>query len=117
MIDLRSMLPVLLLLLSSCDERPETFAYFTKTTGLPLCSGASVRNVNSTAPDRSPGFDSIYIVEVSMPRTCKSSFLNAVGQRIGAQCDGSKRCSGNATNGDFYGIVPGGGGFRVTHST
>ena len=117
MIGLRPMLLVLLVLLTSCGERQETAAYFTKATGLPLCSDASVRNVNANAPDRSPGFDSIYIVDVSMPVSCKSSFLEAVGQRIGAQCDGSKGCSGNAKDGDFYGIEPRAAGFRVAHST
>lgn len=117
MIGLRAMTPVLLLLLPSCGERPETTAYFTKVTGLPLCPGAAVRNVNAHAPDRSPGFDSIYIADISMPATCRSSFLRAVGQRIGAQCDGSNGCSGSASNGEFFGIEPRGAGFRVTHAT
>jgi hypothetical protein len=117
MIGLCPILPALLVLLASCEERQETAAYFTKVTGLPLCSDASVRNVNSNAPDRSPGFDSVYIVEVSMPASCKGSFVNAVGQRIGAQCDRSAGCSGNAKNGDFYRIEPRAAGFRVTVST
>ena len=105
------------LLLTSCDNRPATREYFTSVTGLPLCSGASVRNVNADAAGRSPGFDSIYIVDVTMPATCMARLAKAVGQRIGAQCKPSEHCSGNAKNGDFYGIEPIPVGFRVTHST
>lgn len=110
-------LPLLALLLSSCSDRPGTAAYFTNVSGVPLCSGASVSNVNADAPDRSPGFDTIYIVEVSMPATCKGPFAKAVAQRIGAQCEPMEGCSGNAKNGDFYGVEPTSIGFRVTHST
>ena len=86
-------------------------------TGLPLCPGATVRNVNADAPDRSPGFDSIYIVDVAMPAACKAPFAKAVGQRIDAQCEPSEGCSGDAKDGDFYGVEPLPVGFRVTHST
>ena len=113
----RLALPLLVLLLASCGNRPETTEYFTSVTGLPLCSGATVRNLNDRAPDRSPGFDSIYVVEVTMPASCKSSFAKAVGQRIGGRCKPSQRCSGNANDGDFYGVEPLPVGFRVTHST
>jgi hypothetical protein len=108
---------VLALLLTSCTSRPETKDYFTKVTGLRLCEGATVRNVNADSPDRSPGFDSVYIVDVTMPASCRSSFLTAVGQRIGARCNEAKRCSGNANNGDFYSVEARLNGFRVTHST
>lgn len=114
---LRLAVPFILLLLASCGNRPETAQYFTSVTSLPLCSGASVRNVNANDPGRSPGFDSIYIVDVAMPAACKAPFAKAVGQRIGAKCEPSERCSGNAKNGDFYGIEPLPAGFRVTHST
>ena len=113
----RLLLPLLLLPLTSCDNRPETTEYFTSVTGLPLCSGASVRNLNADALDRSPGFDSVYIVDVAMPPSCKASFARAVGQRIGAQCEPSERCSGNSMDGDFYGFEPISAGFRVTYST
>ena len=114
---LSPILPALLVLLASCGERQETAAYFTKVTGLPLCSDASVRNVNSNASDRSPGFDSVYVVDLSMPPSCRWTFVKAVGQRIGAQCDWSASCSGNGKNGNFYKIEPRAGGFRVTYST
>ncbi|MFL6769218.1 MAG: hypothetical protein ACJ8FH_05555, partial [Sphingomicrobium sp.] len=76
----RLSLPLLVLLLASCGNRPETTEYFTSVTGVPLCPGATVRNVNADAPDRSPGFDSIYIVDVAMPEACKAPFAKAVGQ-------------------------------------
>ncbi len=103
--------------LASCGYRPETTEYFTSVTGLSLCPGASVHNVNADASDRAPGFDSIYIVDVAMPETCKAPFAKTVGQRISAQCKPSERCYGNAKNGDFYGVEPLPVGFRVTHST
>ena len=52
-----------------------------------------------------------------MPASCKSSFAKAVGQRIGGRCKPPQRCSGNANDGDFYGVEPLPVGFRVTHST
>jgi hypothetical protein len=113
----RFWLPLLGLLLASCGNRPESTAYFTSVTGLTLCSGASVRNVNANAPDRSPGFDSIYVVDVTMPEPCIAPFAKAVGERIGARCEPSQGCSGNAKGGDFYSIEPHPAGFRVTHST
>ncbi len=108
---------ILSVLLASCTGRPQTAEYFTKVTGLPLCTGGSVRNLNADAPDRSPGFDSIYVVEVTVPAKCQAAFLKAVGQRIGAVCTLTERCAGNSRNGEFYSIEPLQGGFRVTHST
>jgi hypothetical protein len=114
---LRLSVPLVLFALTSCGNRPETTEYFTSVTGLQLCPGASVRNVNADAPDRAAGFDSIYIVDVAMPPACTAPFARAVGQRIDAQCEPSKHCSGNAEDGDFYGIEPLPVGFRVIHST
>jgi hypothetical protein len=105
------------LLLASCTGRPETAEYFTKVTGVPLCSGASVHNVNADAPHRSPGFDSIYVVDLSMAPECVTPFHDAVARRIGAPCQPDGGCSGIASNGDFYGVEPHQGGFRVTYST
>jgi hypothetical protein len=113
----RFALPALCVLLAACSTRPETPDYFRSVTGLPLCRGATVRNVNADSPDRSPGFDSIYIVDVAMPAACKPSFINAVAGRISAACDASHVCSGHASTGEFYGVEPLAGGFRVTHST
>ena len=114
---LRAPLPLLILLLASCSERPETAEYFTKVTSLPLCAGAPVHNVNADAPDRSPGFDSIYVVDVSMPPGCKVTFARAVEEQNGAECEASKGCSGNSNNGDFYRVEPLQAGFRVTYAT
>lgn len=116
MVRLLAVFPAVVLL-QSCGERPETTTYFSQVTGLPLCSEASVRNVNARAPDRSTGFDSIYIVDVAMPAACKATFAKAVGQHIGAKCEPSDGCSGSAKNGDFYAIDPLPVGFRVTYST
>lgn len=68
-------------------------------------------------PTGPPGFDSIYIVEVTMPEMCKAQFAKSVGRRIGARCEPSERCSGSANNGDFYDIQPLPVGFLVIHST
>jgi hypothetical protein len=114
---LRLSLATLCLLLASCGSRPETRAYFKQVTAVPLCDGASVHNVNAHAPDRSPGFDSIYIVDVTMPAECKASFINAVAAQISKGCDPSQRCSGNSSTGQFLSVEPIRDGFRITHST
>ena len=113
----RFALPTMCLLLTSCSSRPETADYFTRVTGLPLCKGATVRNVNAAAADRSPGFDSIYIVEVTMPGACKASFVKALVAHIGTACEVSRGCSGNSSTGEFYEVHPLRGGFRITHSS
>lgn len=113
-------LPTLLLispLLLSCESRPETISYFKEVTGLGLCQGATVRNLNADAPDRSPGFDSMYIVLVEMPPICESAFRRATERRIGISCERGKRCAGNTAEGDFIEVQPIQAGFRVTHST
>lgn len=114
---LRVTLLVLSVLVVSCGGREETPEYFTKVTGLPLCKGTTVRNVNAQDPGHSPGFDSIYIVDVRMASACKPPFLKAVASRIGHACFPSSGCSGNSANGDFYAVKPLPAGFRVTHST
>ena len=113
----RLTLPALCLLLASCSSRPETTDYFTKVTGLPLCTGATIRNINADSPGRSPGFDSIYIVDVTMPATCKASFVKAVVDRIGAACEPLRGCSGNSSTGEYYGVQPSPDGFRITYAT
>jgi hypothetical protein len=115
----RTALAMLTLLLASCGGRPETKQYFTKVTELPLCESATVRNVNADAPDRSPGFDSIYIVDVMMPETeaCYGPFLTAVEARLNTPCAPIAGCSGISSNGEFYEVHTIRGGFRVTHST
>ncbi|GGO97438.1 hypothetical protein GCM10011329_26300 [Stakelama pacifica] len=112
-----SALPLISLLLLSCQGRPETISYFEKVTGVELCQGATVRNLNAESPDRSPGFDSIYVVLVKMPSSCRSAFQQAIERRIGAACEQGKRCAGNTTEGDFIEIQPTSAGFRVTQST
>jgi hypothetical protein len=114
---LRLTLLILCLFLASCGSRPETRDYFKQVTGLALCEGASVHNVNAHAPDRSPGFDSIYIVDVTMPAVCKASFVKAVAARIGGPCEPLKSCSGNSSTGQFLSVEPIRDGFRITHST
>jgi len=113
----RMVLATLLLFVTSCSDRPENPDYFTKVTGLRLCSGATIRNVNANAPDRSPGFDSIYIVDVTMPASCEGTFMKTVSDRIHSACDPAKICSGNASNGDFYQVQLIDGALRVIHST
>ena len=113
----RLMLAALCLFLSSCSIRPETRDYFRKVTGVALCEGASVHNVNAHAPDRSPGSDSIYIVDVTMPAACKASFVKAVAARIVKECEPSRSCSGNSSTGQFLSMEPIRVGFRITHST
>jgi hypothetical protein len=110
-------LTLLSLLLASCSGRPATPEYFTKVTRVPLCSGASVRNLNADAPDRSPGFDSIYIVDVTIPAECEAAFYSAVAQQIGSSCDPASGCSGYSSNGDFYQVERHQNWLRVTHST
>jgi hypothetical protein len=105
-----------MLLLASCG-RPETPAYFKKVTRLPLCDEASVRNVNADAPDRSPGFDVIYIVDLKMTARCENQLLAAVAGQISATCNPLHMCSGNARNGDFYSVEPIKDGLRVTYAT
>ncbi len=105
------------LVLASCGGRPETVEYFTKVTGVPLCSGASVRNVNADAPYRSPGLDSIYIVNITMPAECEPHFFDAVAKSIGASCVPSSGCSGISADGGFFGVEPLQNRFRITHST
>jgi hypothetical protein len=104
-------------LLLSCESRPETISYFNEVTGLALCDGATVRNLNADSPDRSPGFDSIYIVLVKMPLVCESAFRRATERRIGTACERAERCAGNTVEGDFIEVQPLQAGFRVTHST
>jgi len=110
-------LATLALCLASCSGRPETRRYFKQVTGLDLCEGASVRNVNAHAPDRSPGGDSIYIVDVTMPAACNAAFVKGVAAKMGQACELSRGCSGNSPSGEFLGIQPIRSGFRVTHST
>ena len=86
-------------------------------TGVPLCPGASVRHVNADAPRRFPEFDRLYIFDVTMPAACKACFLKAVEQRIGATCGPVSGCSGNSSNGDFYGVEVSQDGVRITYST
>ena len=113
----RIALPLLCIGLVACGDRPETSEYFTKVTGLPLCDGSTVRNVNADDRGRSPGFDSIYIVDVTMPPACDAIFRNAIGRQIGVRCEARTHCSGRAKNGEFYNVEPLRNGVRVIHST
>jgi hypothetical protein len=105
------------LLSCACNSRPETPRYFSQVTGVSLCAGAQVRNLNADAPDRSPGFDSIYIVEVSLPTACRDGFFKEVSKRLHMRCDPSRSCSGVTGDGDFLRVEPLRRGFRITHST
>src|SRR3954454_24936483 len=100
----RTALALVILLLTSCSGRPETRAYFTKVTGLPLCKDATVHNVNAPPPDRSPSTDSVYVVEVTMPdsEVCYGPFLGALESRIEAPCAPTMGCSGHSSSGEFY---------------
>lgn len=109
--------PLLCLALVSCVDRPETSEYFTEITGLPLCAGSTVRNVNADDPGRSPGSDSIYIVDVTMPLACERNFRSAIERQIGVKCEAQARCSGRAKSGEFYSVAPLRKSVRVTHST
>ena len=111
----RSISAGLALMAVSCS-RPETPEYFTKVTGLPLCQAASIKNVNANDPARSPGFDSIYVVDVLGTDGCKAELIRAVEKRIGQQCiDGS--CSGLDSSRQFIGVIKVNNGLRVTYST
>lgn len=112
-----SIVTIALMLLASCGKREETPNYFRHVTGIQLCPEASVRNVNAQAADRSPGFDSIYIVDVAMPGTCEPGFLRSVEQQIGVLCTPGAVCTGQAKNGAFLRVDRRPGGFRITHST
>lgn len=103
--------------LCACTGSPETTEHFETITRLELCPGSEIRNVNAEAEDRSPGFDSVYIVDVMLPKHCVDKFYQQFSNRVSFQCNVGAQCSGNDSNGDFLGIEPNRRGFRVTYST
>jgi hypothetical protein len=108
---------VSLILLSGCTERPETKDYFYEATSIALCPGSSVRNVNEHSIDRSSGFDSIYIVDVQMPKACEGQFYRDVSKQLMEPCEGAG-CSGPTVAGGYLGVEPiAGNRIRVTSST
>jgi hypothetical protein len=111
----KSALLIFTSLLVSCS-RPETPTYFSKVTGLRLCADAKVHNVNAQAPDMSPGFDSIYIVDVTGKDNCLGSLLAEVSFRIGKQCS-THLCSGNDRRGEFFSAERRGSAVRIIYGT
>ncbi len=104
-----------IVILTGC-QRAETPEYFEKITGLPLCSSASVTNINDTDPERSPGFDSIYIVDVRADAACRVQLIRSVEEVIAQKC-GDGDCSGLDADGQFIRLEKRGSTLRVTFST
>jgi len=86
------------LLLSACG-RPATPEYFANVTGIHICSSAKIANVNGRSPERSPGFDSVYIVDVFANPECRRELFSSVERRIGRPCNVGRSCGGNASSG------------------
>lgn len=107
---------ILCIALSSCS-RPETPEYFSKVTGLSLCSSSSVRNVNANEKGRSPGFDSIYIVDLGMSKACERQLFAEAEVRLGQKCLRQVRCSGNDVDGNFLKLEKMDEWIRVTYSS
>lgn len=105
------------LCLGACDSRPETPAYFHQVTSLRLCSRATVMNVNAKAPDRSPGFDSIYIVRLKIPPQCRADFFASASERAGSDCRADRACDGIPAHAGFLRVEPEGATVLVTYST
>lgn len=94
----------MLILTSSCGNRPETTNFAEKITGLDFCNQDRISNINANSPDRSPGFDFIYIIEITTNKQCLSSVVNQVSGKIHQNCSIVDRCSGNTSEGEFIGI-------------
>lgn len=103
-------------LLVSCG-RPENAEYFTKVTGLPLCNSAVVENVNSKDLGRSPGFDSIYVVDIRMSPACKDQLIDFLRKKKGLTCRYYEKCGGKTIDGEFFAISDRNDKVRFIHST
>jgi hypothetical protein len=111
-------LAVLALLLSSCSARPDAKANFTKITGIPLCKGATVRNVEAGVDDQSLG-SHVYIADVRMPHSemCNGRLFGGFMKRIGGgRCAPTMGCSGHSPEGEFYRLDMVPGGWRIAYS-
>jgi hypothetical protein len=107
---------VSVIFLFGCNDRPETPDYFSEVTGLQICTGAKINNVNSKSHDRSPGFDSIYIVDLFLPPECEDRFFKNVSGRISKECTRESGCSGITPEGDHLSVDSSGDFIRVIHS-
>lgn len=105
------------LLLAGCG-RPETPAYFSKVTGIPICGELHVKNLNADSVSRSPGFDSIYVVKLNGPVECIDDLFEKASNLVRAICDRRHPCGGLTARREFLRLEPQpDGGVIVTHST
>jgi hypothetical protein len=115
----RSVIAVLLLLLSSCSARPDAKANFTKITRIPLCEAATVNGVKAGSSDQSLGFHKVYIADVHMPDSdvCNERLFGGFMNRIGdGPCAPTMGCSGHSREGEFYRLDMVPSGWRITYS-
>ncbi len=80
-------------LVPGCSGRPETPAYFTEVTGLYLCPGAKVKNVeHPSEEDAGTGF--IYTVDLTLDESCRDELFSQLEEVK------SRVASGNAKPND-----------------
>ena len=114
---LRRFIVIVLLGLTVACSRKETPQYFSHVTEIRVCSSATVKNVNASDPNRSPGFDSIYIVDIYLSDKCRNQLVREVEMRIHRGCAGLVVCSGNDDDGNFIRIDQRSRFVRLTYST
>ena len=103
--------------LMSCS-RPESPEYFSDITGLKVCNDMRIINVNAHAENRSPGFDSVYIVKVYGTKNCLEMTYNSASLILEKKCNFNHVCSGVTKQGIFLSLEPqANGSLLVTHST
>lgn len=113
----RILVIMLALLMAGCGTWPETTEYFQRVTGLSLCEGAQVKNLNAEDPARSPGFDSTYRVHVTMSAECTLQFIDQLKRKSNHRCSSISGCAFRFSDNSVIFVEMDKTGLIITHST
>ncbi len=102
-------------LVPGCSGRPETPAYFTEVTGLQLCDGAKVRNVE--APDQANvGTGFIYTADLTLDETCRDDLLRQLEEAKSRIASGAAKPADPPSEGETMSAEVDGNKVRFTYT-